>query len=128
MKPYVGNIEAATLDNNNFRRVLYTGPHSQLVVMELKAGEEIGEEVHETIDQFLRVEEGEGKAVLDGVEYTLINDFAVVVPAGMRHNIINTGAGVMKLYTIYTPPEHRDGTVHATKAEALADEADHYEG
>lgn len=121
MKGYVTNIEKDSLDNEDFRRVLYTAKNSQLVLMSLKPGEEIGEEVHE-LDQFLRVESGTGKAVLDGVEHALADGSAVVVPAGASHNIINTGSVAMKLYTIYSPPEHRDGVVHATKADAEKDE------
>lgn len=120
MKGYVGNIEKETENNENFRKVLFTGPKSQLVVMTLQPGEEIGEEVHEDHDQFLRIEEGEGKAILDGEEFELKDDWAVVVPAGVKHNIINTSdAEKMKLYTIYAPPEHPEGTVHRTKAEAM---------
>jgi mannose-6-phosphate isomerase-like protein (cupin superfamily) len=117
MKGYVTNIEKATKDNGNFRKVLYTAKNSQLVVMSLNPGEEIGEEVH-GLDQFLRIEQGTGKAVLDGVEHDIAAEWAVVVPAGTRHNIINTSQEEMKLYTIYSPPEHKDGTVHATKADA----------
>jgi len=128
MEGYVANIEDATKENENFRKVLYTAKNSQLVVMSLKPGEEIGEEVHE-LDQFIRLEKGEGKAVLDGVEHKIENDWAVVIPAGARHNIINTSDDEpMKLYTIYSPPEHRDGVVHATKDEAVADTADEFDG
>lgn len=127
MKGYVDNIEKITLENENFRKVLYTGPNSQLVVMSLRASEEIGEEVHE-LDQFIRVEKGKGKAVLDGVEYDIADDFAVVIPAGTKHNIINTDVDdPMKLYTIYSPAEHRDGVVHATKEDAMADD-EHFDG
>jgi len=126
MKGYVTNIEKATKENNNFRKVLYTAQSSQLVVMSLKAGEEIGAEVHD-LDQFIRVEEGKGKAVLDGVEHEIKDGFAVVVPAGANHNIINTGEEEMKLYTVYSPPEHRDGVVHATKEEAEKGE-EHFDG
>lgn len=118
---YVKNLEKDTVDNDNFRKVLNTTEKSQLVVMSLLPGEDIGEEVHD-VDQFIRVEEGEGKAVLDGEEFEIEDDFAVVIPAGTRHNIINTGVGEMKLYTIYTPPEHADGTIHKTKEEAEAAE------
>lgn len=122
------NIEQLTLENNNFRKVLYTAKHSQLVLMSLKPQEEIGEEVH-TLDQFLRVEAGEGKAILDGVEHLLADGRAVVVPAGTRHNVVNTSqAEAMKLYTIYSPPEHRDGVVHATKQDALNDTTDEFDG
>ena len=128
MKGYVANIEAESLANENFRTVLYTDERVQLVVMSLKPGEEIGAEVHE-LDQFIRVEAGEGKAVLDGVEHAIGDGFAVVVPKGTLHNIINTSSDKpMKLYTIYAPPNHKDGTVHATKADAEADEAEHFDG
>ena len=128
MKGYVGNIEDAAKENENFRKVLYTGKNSQLVVMSLKPSEEIGEEVH-TLDQFIRIEAGKGKAVLDGVEHEIADDFAIVVPAGMKHNFINTSPDApMKLYTIYSPPEHRDGVVHATKEDAMADKTDEFDG
>lgn len=124
MQPYHGNIEELTLANTNFRRVLYTGPKSQLVLMSLKPGEEIGVEVHPQVDQFFRIEAGEGKAIIGGVEYVLTDGVAVIVPAGSEHNFINTGASDLKLYTIYTPPNHIDGRVHATKADAIADVED----
>lgn len=123
MKLYVDKINRATADNNNFRRVLYTTGLSQLVVMRLKTGEEIGTEVHDNIDQFIRVESGEGKAVLNGQDHELKPGHAVIIPAGVKHNVINTSFEKdLKLYTIYTPPEHPDGTVHSTKAEADAAE------
>jgi mannose-6-phosphate isomerase-like protein (cupin superfamily) len=119
---YVTDIEKRTEENGNFREVLYTGPKSQLVVMSLGPGESIGRETHPDIDQFVRVEEGVGKAVLDGVEHQLKAGWAVVISAGTEHDVINTSSDEpLKLYTIYTPPEHEDGTVHATKAEADAD-------
>jgi mannose-6-phosphate isomerase-like protein (cupin superfamily) len=124
--PYVKNLEQDTVGNDYFRKVLNTTGKSQLVVMSLLPGEDIGEEVHD-VDQFIRIEEGKGKAVLDGEEFEIENDFAVVVPAGTRHNIINGSDGKMKLYTVYTPPEHADGTIHETKEEAMASE-EHYEG
>ncbi|OGI27988.1 MAG: cupin [Candidatus Moranbacteria bacterium RIFOXYB1_FULL_43_19] len=127
MKGYVGNIEEAAKENENFRQVLYTGKNSQLVVMALKPGEEIGEEVH-TLDQFIRIEAGKGKAVLAGTEHEIEDDWAIVVPAGMKHNFVNTGDEPMKLYTIYSPPEHRDGVVHATKEDAMADKTDEFDG
>lgn len=127
MKGYVINIEKATEDNDNFRKVLYTAKHSQLVVMALKPGEEIGEEVHSHLDQFLRIEEGNGKAVLDGVEHDIEDGSAVVVPAGTRHNFIS-GAEGMKLYTIYSPPEHKDQKLHATREDAIADKDDEFDG
>lgn len=126
MSGYVTNIEEKTLQNEHFREVLYTAPHSQLVVMSLQPNEDIGEEVHETVDQFLRIKTGEGKAVLDGEEHVLTDGSAVDVPAGTKHNIINTSSTEkLKLYTIYSPAEHRDGTIHKTKEEALADTEDH---
>lgn len=127
MKGYVVNIEKVTKENENFRKVLYTAKNSQLVVMALKPGEEIGEEVH-NLDQFIRIEKGEGKAILDSVTYDIEDDYAILIPAGTRHNIINTSADKkMKLYTIYSPPEHRDGVVHETKADAMADD-EHFDG
>lgn len=120
------DIEAETISNNNFRKVLFTGAHSQLVVMSLLPGEEIGMEVHANVDQFFRFESGEGKAIMNGEEVTFKANDAVVVPAGTNHNIINTSTTeFLKLYTIYSPANHPDGTVHATKAEAMADEGDH---
>ncbi len=121
MAGYHTNIEKRSLENRNFREVLFTGPHSQLVVMALKVGEDIGMERHDDVDQFIRVEAGQGKAILDGKEYALSDGSAVVIPAGTEHNIVNTSSTEpLKLYTIYTPPEHPDGTVHKTKAEAEA--------
>lgn len=120
MAGFVTDIEKKALENGLFREVLFTGPGSQLVVMALKPGEDIGMETHGDVDQFIRVEAGEGKAVLDGVEHPLSDGSAVVVPAGVEHNIINTsGSAPMKLYTIYSPPEHPDATVHRDKAEAV---------
>jgi mannose-6-phosphate isomerase-like protein (cupin superfamily) len=127
MKGYVANIEKASLENETFRTVLYTDKNSQLVLMSLLAEEEIGEEIHD-VDQFLRVEKGEGKAVLDGVSHDISDGFVVIVPAGTKHNIINTGSSAMKLYTLYMPPHHRDGVVHKTKAEAEADTTDEFDG
>jgi mannose-6-phosphate isomerase-like protein (cupin superfamily) len=124
MAGFVLNIEQETLGNENFRKVLFTAPHSQLVVMSLKPGEEIGEEVH-IVDQFLRIEVGTGKTVLEGEESSIGDGFAIVVPAGVKHNIINTSSDKpMKLYTVYSPAQHRDGTVHVTKEEAEKDEHD----
>ena len=121
MKGFKSNIEKETLGNSNFRRVLYTGKHSQLVLMNLKPGEEIGEEVHKTVDQFFRFEKGEGIVSIDGVKHKVADGDAVVVPAGARHNVTNASKTTeLKLYTIYSPPEHRDGTVRKTKADALA--------
>lgn len=127
MKGYVANIEQLTVENEYFRKVLYTDTRVQLVVMALASLEDIGEEVHE-LDQFIRVEQGEGKSVLDGVEYPINSGSAVIIPQGVRHNIINTGDGPMKLYTLYAPPNHKDGTIHKTKAEAQADEGEHFDG
>jgi len=127
VKGYISNIEKDTLENNNFRKVVYTGKNSQLVVMSLKPGEDIGEEVHE-VDQFLRIEKGKGQAVLDGVIYEVEDDFAIVVPAGSHHNVMNKGEGEMKLYTIYSPPEHLKTTVHKTKEDAAADTKDKFDG
>jgi len=125
-KGYVNNIEKDTLENSNFRKVLYTSKHSQLVVMNLKPGEDIGEEIHE-LDQFIRIEKGTGKAVLDGVEHNIEDDWAIIIPEGTKHNIINTGEGEMKLYTIYSPPEHKDGVIRSTKQEAEEQE-EHFDG
>ena len=126
MKGFVQDIEALAVGNNEFRHVLYTAKHCQLVLMALKPKEEIGEEVHH-LDQFFRVEEGAGEAVLDGVRTAVRAGFAVVVPAGTKHNIINTGNEPMKLYTLYSPPNHRDGVIHHTRAEAEADN-EHFNG
>lgn len=119
MAGYHINIEKKSLENAYFREVLFTGPNCQLVVMALKPGEDIGLETHGDVDQFIRVEAGQGKAILDGKEYELSDGSAVVIPAGAEHNILNTSSTEpMKLYTIYAPPEHPDGTIHKTKAEA----------
>ncbi len=121
MKGYNANIEKLTLGNTNFRRVLYTGKHSQLVLMSLKPKEEIGMETHPDNDQFFRFESGTGKCLIDGNEYTLGNGSVIVVPAGAQHNIINTSETEdLKLYTIYSPAHHQDGIIRATKAEAAA--------
>lgn len=123
---YYGKIEELTLNNTYFRQVLFTGKHTQLVVMSLAPGEEIGNEVHDTVDQFFRIEKGEAKFVLgDGTEYLAHNGDAVVVTAGTFHNVINTSqTDELKLYTLYSPPNHPDGTIHKTKAEALASHHD----
>lgn len=127
MKGYVADIEKLSLENENFRKVLYTAKNSQLVVMSLNPGEDIGEEMHH-LDQFIRCEAGEGKAVLDGTEYPIRGGFAVMIPAGTKHNIINTSSDMpLKLYTLYSPPNHRDGVVHVTKKQAEADE-EHFDG
>ena len=126
MKGFVHDIENLAVKNNEFRRVLYTAKHCQLVVMALKPKEEIGAEVHK-LDQFFRVEEGAGEAVLDGVRTTIKTGFAVLVPAGTKHNIINNGSVPLKLYTLYASPNHRDGVVHHTRADAEAD-TEHFDG
>jgi mannose-6-phosphate isomerase-like protein (cupin superfamily) len=120
VKGYCDNIEKRTVENEDFRRVLYTGHNLQLVLMTLKPDEEIGEEVHEDRDQFFRFEEGSGVVLIDGVENRVEADFAVIVPQGARHNVKNTGSEPLRMYTIYGPPEHLDGLVKATKAEAEA--------
>lgn len=123
---YIGNIEKETLDNTFFRKVLFTGQHVQLVLMSLKPNEEIGLEVHTINDQFLRIESGEGKVILGGEEHIVKDDDAIIVPAGVEHNVINTSStNELKLYTIYSPPHHKDGIIHKTKAEAQADTTDH---
>lgn len=127
MKGYVDNIEELTLENDNFRKVLYTGKNSQLVLMTLRPGEEIGAEVHEEHDQFFRIDEGMGKVIIDDNEYEISDGSAVVVPAGADHNVINTGTEPLKLYTIYSPPEHKDGILHATREKAMADD-EHFDG
>ena len=118
MTGYVINIEEKSLQNSYFREVLFTTNKSQLVVMTLKPGEDIGMEVHPEHDQFIRIESGTGKAIMNGEEHEISNGSAIVIPAGTQHNIINTSEVVMKLYTIYTPPEHKPGTIHKTKEEA----------
>lgn len=125
MKGYIANIEKETLENENYRKVLYTGRNSQLVLMNIRPGEEIGEEVHE-LDQFIRFEEGEGKVILDEKEHDIRDDWAVVIPAGTRHNVINTSdSASLKLYSIYSPPEHKEGTIHPTKAD---EKEEHFDG
>ena len=127
MKGFVTNIEQDSLANENFRKVLYTAKNSQLVLMSLEPGEEIGAEVHD-LDQFIRIEAGSGKTILDGVEHDIADGTAIVVPAGMEHNVINTSEEVMKLYTVYSPPDHKDGLVHKTKSDAKSDSTDHFDG
>jgi mannose-6-phosphate isomerase-like protein (cupin superfamily) len=121
-KGYKNNIEKLTEENNDFRRVLYTGEESQLVLMSLAVGEEIGEEVHNDNDQFFRFESGKGKVIINDTVYEVGDGDAVIVPKGAKHNVINVGETALKLYTIYSPAHHKDGTVHSTKAEALASE------
>jgi mannose-6-phosphate isomerase-like protein (cupin superfamily) len=125
MKGFTTNIESDTINNTNFRQVLYTGKHSQLVLMSLMPTEEIGMEVHPDNDQFFRFESGEGKCIIDGNEYPVQDGDAVIVPAGAMHNIINTSATKsLKLYTLYSPAHHKDGIIRQTKAEAIQNEAD----
>lgn len=126
MKGYVTNIEKLALENNNFRKVLYTDKNSQLVLMSLLAGEDIGEEVHD-VDQFLRVERGTGTAILNDVSNDITDGSVILVPAGVKHNILNSDQGEMKLYTLYMPPHHRDGVVHKTKSEGEED-TEHFDG
>jgi mannose-6-phosphate isomerase-like protein (cupin superfamily) len=126
MKGFVKNIESIAVKNDDFRRVLYTAKYSQLVVMSLAPKEEIGEEVHK-LDQFFRIEEGTGVVILDGIRSAIQSGFAIMVPAGATHNIINDGLIPMKLYTLYSPPNHRDGVIHHTRDEAEADN-EHFSG
>ena len=128
MSGYIVNIEDATTKNNHYRQVLFTAKHTQLVLMSLKPGEEIGEEVHE-LDQFIRFEAGEGSVILDGKSHSVSDGFAVVIPAGTKHNVVNRSKATdLKLYSLYSPPEHKDGIVHKTKQEADADEHHHFDG
>lgn len=123
---FVGNIEALTLSNSNFRHVIYTGQHMQLVLMCLQVNEEIGEEIHEIVDQFFRVEEGEGKVIMNDEEHMVKNGDAFIVPAGTKHNVINiSSTRQLKLYTVYSPPHHKDEVIHKTKYDAEADISDH---
>jgi len=124
MKGYVADLEEVTVNNSDYRRVLYTARNSQLVVMSIEPGDEIGEEVHE-LDQFIRIEAGKGEVTLDGVTHALEDDWAVVIPAGTKHNVVNTGDEPLKLYSVYAPPEHRDGVVHPTKADEVEE---HFDG
>ena len=129
MKGYCDDIERVTTGNDDFRRVLYTGKHLQLVLMTLRPGEEIGEEVHDDRDQFFRIEEGQGEVRIDGAANRVKDDFAVIVPAGARHNVVNTGDAPLRFYTLYGPPEHKDGVVHKDKAQAERDhDNDHWDG
>ena len=127
MNGYVDDIEERTVENNDFRRVLYTGKNMQLVLMAIQPGEEIGEEVHDDRDQFFRVEQGAGEVWIDGKKTDIRSEMAIIVPQGARHNVKNTGDEPLKLYTLYGPPEHVDGTVHVTKADAESHE-EHFDG
>lgn len=124
MKGYIANIEKETLENTDYRRVLYTAKNSQLVLMNLQPGDEIGLETHH-LDQFIRIEQGNAEVILDGVTTAIEDDYAVVIPAGTEHNVINTGSTELKLYSVYSPPEHKDGTVHKTKAD---EQEEHFDG
>jgi len=125
MKGYIVNLEKETLENELYRKVLFTSHYSQLVLMCLRPGEEIGEEVH-GLDQFLRIEQGSGKVILDGEESAVADDYGIVIPAGTRHNVVNTSQDIdLKLYTVYSPPNHVDGTIHATKAD---EKEEHFNG
>lgn len=126
MKGFVDNIEKIARSNTDFRKVLFTGKHTQLVVMTLKPGEEIGLETHQSVDQFFRIDHGSGEVIIDGVTSPISDGFAVVVPAGSQHNVINTGEDDLKLYTLYSPPNHPEGTIHHTYQEAMAAEAEHH--
>ncbi len=126
MKKFVINIEKETLENDNFRKVLYTSINSQVVLMSLLPLEEIGMEIHEISDQFFRIDEGEGMVIMNGEEFTVSNGFAFLVPAGTEHNVMNTSAEKpLKFYTLYMPPHHKDGVIHKTKADGEADKEDH---
>ncbi|WP_397473386.1 cupin domain-containing protein [Pusillimonas sp.] len=125
MKGFIDDIEKLTVENDLFRKVLYTGKHMQLVLMTLQPGEKIGSEVHEGHDQFFRIEAGEGEVVIDGKATPIKDDDAIIVPAGAQHNVINKGSAPLRLYTLYGPPEHRDGVVHATKAD---EKEEHFDG
>ncbi len=127
MRGFVDDIDRLTVENKDFRRVLYTGKHLQLVLMALRPGEEIGEEVHDDHDQFFRIEKGEGEVWIDNQRTKIKADDAIVVPAGARYNVINTGDKKLKLYTVYGPPDHKDGIVRSTKGEAEASE-EHFDG
>lgn len=124
MNGYITNIEQATLENTDYRRVLYTTPKSQLVLMSLQPGDEIGEEIHE-LDQFIRIEQGSGMVTLNGKQTAIKDDDAIVIPSGTKHNVVNTGQEALKLYSVYSPPEHKHGTVHPTKAD---DKEEHFDG
>ena len=126
MTGYVGNIEEKAIANSNFREVVFTGTYCQLVVMCLKPGEEIGSEVHKSVDQFFRIEEGKGKVIINGEGNLFTSGVGIVVPASSEHNVINVSSNAdLKLYTVYSPPQHKDGVIHKTKKDAMADETDH---
>lgn len=127
MNGYIQNIEKLSLENDNFRKVLYTTNNSQLVLMSLSAGEDIGEEIHD-VDQFIRIEKGTGTAILNDISHDLADGTAIVIPKGTKHNVINTGTEQIKLYSLYMPPHHKDAVVHKTKEEAEADTTDEFDG
>lgn len=124
MKGFHANIEQLTVNNDNFRKVLYTSVHMQLVLMSLLPGEEIGEEIHEGNDQFFRFEQGKGQCIIDGNKYEIADGDVIIIPSGAKHNVINTGSDSLKMYTIYTPPHHKDGIVRATRKDAEENEED----
>lgn len=124
MKGYILNLEKETVENTDYRRVLYTAKNTQLVLMSIEPGDEIGEETHD-LDQFIRIESGQGKVILDGIEHELEGDWAVIIPAGTCHNVMNTGTGPLKLYSLYSPPEHKDQVVHKMKANEAEE---HFDG
>ena len=124
---FVTNIEADTINNTDFRRVIYTASNCQLVLMSIPVNGDIGEETHETIDQFIRIEKGEGKVIFNGIEHIISNGSAFIIPQGTKHNIINTGKEDLKLYSVYSPPNHTKDTVHKTKEDAVADD-EHFNG
>jgi mannose-6-phosphate isomerase-like protein (cupin superfamily) len=128
MQGFVSNIEKDTVDNENFRKVLYTGKNTQLVLMTLQVGQDVGEETHDDTDQFFRVDSGSGQVVIDGNTKDISDGFAIVVPQGAKHNVINTGKKPLKMYSLYSPPHHQDGIIHKTKAEAQADTTEHFDG
>lgn len=123
-KGFVINIEDETVSNTNFRKVLYTGKYSQLVLMSIKSGEEIGEEIHKDVDQFFRIDAGEGHVIINDITYRVSDGFAFIVPAGAKHNVINIGTSDLKLYSIYSPPHHQDQTIHKTKADITEERFD----
>jgi len=126
MNGFVNNIEKETLENENFRKVIYTARHMQLVLMSLLPNEDIGEEVHENVDQFFRIESGNGKVIMNGEEHEISDGSSIIVPAGTNHNLINlSSTEKLKLYTIYSPANHPDGKIHQTREEAMDDEEDH---
>lgn len=127
-KGFVVDIETETVKNKNFRKVLYTGENVQLVLMTLKPKEDIGKEVHKDVDQFFRIDAGSGEAIINGKTHNIKNGFAVLVPAGAEHNIVNTGNELLKLYTLYAPPHHKDKVIHKTKADAMNDKGDEFDG